>query len=62
MCEILQILVPKRIFEPAYSSVQHDVLESRVLEHFEIAAFAGLTWCVEFGSKTGGCGGGCCGG
>ena len=36
MCETLQIQVSQRIFEPAYSSVQHDVLESRVLEHVEL--------------------------
>ena len=35
MCETLQMQVSQRIFEPAYSSVQHDILESGVLEHVE---------------------------
>ena len=36
MPEILQIPVSQRIFEPADSSVQHDVLESRVFEHVKL--------------------------
>ena len=36
MCEILQIQVSQRICEPACSSVQHDVLESGVLEHVKL--------------------------
>ena len=36
MCKTLQIQVSQRIFEPAFSSVQHDVLDSRVLEHVEL--------------------------
>ena len=36
MCEIPQIPVSQIIFEPAYSSVQHDVLESPVLEHVKL--------------------------
>ena len=36
MCKILQILFSQRIFESAFSSVQHDVQESRMLEHVEL--------------------------
>ena len=36
MCKTLQTQVSQRIFEPAYSSVQHNVVESRVLGHVEL--------------------------
>ena len=36
MCEILQIPVSQRMLESAFSSVQNDVPESRMLEHVDL--------------------------